>query len=157
MMKTKDERYAKTPSCEERIDAELAKELDRIRQATVWQRVTEVWSPDDLNDESPVDCIIQWAEENGLEAPTSDYDCETIDDYLENILETTPLYTVYRVGLSWGGPADGFYVYVDPEDKTISKIEYYFQDWHDGATRTLSNTEQESVEEVLRIALGLDM
>ena len=57
---------------------------------------------------------------------------------MEDVLEISPLHIVYHVGLSWGGPADGFYLYVDPEDHTIDKVEYYFQDWFDGAKRVLT-------------------
>jgi len=73
---------------------------------------------------------------------------ETRDAYMEGVLEITPFYIVYRVGLSWRGPADGFYLYVDPEDKTIDKIEYYFQDWFDGATRVLVGDEFDMVRDM---------
>jgi hypothetical protein len=51
-----------------------------------------------------------------------------------------------QVELSTGGPADGFYITIDPEDRRIERIEYYFQDWWDGATRRLGGDEFDLVE-----------
>jgi len=75
-------------------------------------------------------------------------DDDARQEYDERILEVTPLYTVYRVGLSWGGPADGFHIYVDPEDHEIVQAEYYFQDWFDGARRKLTGPEFEELVEM---------
>jgi len=97
-------------TCEERIDDELARAMDYIREALA-----------------------------------SD---EARQEYEEGILEVAPLYTVYRVGLSWGGPADGFYVYVDPVDHEIVQIEYYFQDWFDGAKRRLTGSDLDAALEM---------
>lgn len=36
---------------------------------------------------------------------------------------------VYTLELSWGGPADGFKVFVDPESKEIVDVIYYYTDW----------------------------
>jgi hypothetical protein len=78
---------------------------------------------------------------------------EALDDeekrreYEESILAISKE-TVYKVERSWGGPADGFYIYVDPEDHEILRIEYYFQDWFDGATRTLTGDDFKLVAEV---------
>jgi hypothetical protein len=126
------------PTCEDRIDAELELELERIRQAQAWQRISDKGE----------DKLEEIEEEVGV-TPDDSWDKETVDDYIEGILEATALHTVYRVGLSWGGPADGFLVYVDPKDKTIDKIEYYFQDWFDEATRALSGSSFDLVEEII--------
>lgn len=61
---------------------------------------------------------------------------ERADVWREGLLEVTPQDREYRIGLSWGGPADGFNVTVD-EDGTIVEGEYYLEDWFDGARRSL--------------------
>ncbi len=55
---------------------------------------------------------------------------------------------VYKVELSWGGPADGFLITVDADSHEIESIEYYFQDWFDGAKRELTGDEFEVVAEM---------
>lgn len=53
--------------------------------------------------------------------------------------------TVYRVCLSWGGPADYFDIELDSEGQEIAKITYIFQDWFDGAERNLTGKEFDTV------------
>lgn len=36
---------------------------------------------------------------------------------------------VYTLELSWGGPADGFKIIVDPKSKDIEDVIYYYSDW----------------------------
>jgi hypothetical protein len=38
----------------------------------------------------------------------------------------------WRLQISWGGPSSEYRIYVD-SDKEIKKIEYWYQDWFDGA------------------------
>ena len=38
----------------------------------------------------------------------------------------------WRLQSSWGGPSSEFRIYAD-SDKEIKKIEYWYQDWFDGA------------------------
>lgn len=56
--------------------------------------------------------------------------------------------TIFRVCLSWGGPADYFDVTVDTENREITKISYVFQDWFDGAERELKGKEFKVVEQI---------
>jgi len=49
----------------------------------------------------------------------------------------------FRYQISWGGPSDEFRFFVNP-DLSCHRIEYWFLDWFDGASRTLSG-ESESV------------
>lgn len=65
-----------------------------------------------------------------------------LEEYRESILEVEKAIT-YRVLLSWGGPSDFFVVHVDPGDRQITRIEYCFQDWFDGATRTLGGEDHD--------------
>ncbi len=53
--------------------------------------------------------------------------------------------TEIHIQLSWGGPADGFYLYFDKEDDLVEGF-YYFQDWFkDKARFYLSNSEMDMV------------
>ncbi len=80
------------------------------------------------------------AEERNDDEPRSDYEM--------GILEVT-LQTKIEFLLSTGGPADGFCLTFDSEG-TMVEAEYFFQDWYDGATRTLSAENSELVERMLR-------
>lgn len=53
----------------------------------------------------------------------------------------------FRYQLSWGGPSDEFRFYVD-ENFNITKIEYAFLDWFDGATKELTGKNFELMEEI---------
>ena len=74
---------------------------------------------------------------------------ETREEYIEGLLEVSIQPIKVRVGLSWGGPADGFYIYVDPVDGEIVDVEYYFADWFDGAERKLFGKDKDAVIELL--------
>jgi hypothetical protein len=69
------------------------------------------------------------------------------EEFEDSILGITKR-TVYKIELSWGGPADGFLITVDADSHEIESIEYYFQDWFDGAKRELTGDEFEAVAEV---------
>ncbi len=56
----------------------------------------------------------------------------------------------FRYQLSWGGPSDEFRFYVDP-DLTCFRIEYWFLDWFDGASRTLSGTDKDMMMEIFEM------
>ena len=71
--------------------------------------------------------------------------CELDHLNSESVLEVSKS-VVYKVLLSTGGPADWFNVYIDPIDNEIDRIEYVFQDWFDGAVRTLDSDQRERVE-----------
>ena len=62
--------------------------------------------------------------------------------------------TVYKVHLSTGGPADFLSVYVD-DNKDITRIDYHFQDWFDGAVRTLHGDDFDTAEAYCQNWLGI--
>lgn len=88
-----------------------------------------------------------------LEAERDDNE-DAVDEYMEGVLEISAMHIKVRIGLSWGGPADGFYVYVDPVDYTIDYAEYYYQDWWDGAVRRLNDEELELVRDMFGVWIG---
>lgn len=134
----------KYPSCEERIDERLETALDDLRRGL--GRLNEWlgycndcgygseldWTFEEEPDGEDTRCPKCGSDDLWLRED----DGERRQSYEEGVLEVTKLHTVYRVGLSWGGPADGFYLYFDEENELV-KAEYYFQDWFDGAKRVL--------------------
>jgi hypothetical protein len=54
--------------------------------------------------------------------------------------------------LSWGGPADYFEIDFSEEGE-IEEGRYIFQDWNDGATKTLDIEDAEKVAEVYGVSL----
>jgi len=53
----------------------------------------------------------------------------------------------FRYQLSYGGPSDEFRFYTD-ENLNITKIEYVFLDWCDGASKKLTGKNLELMEEI---------
>lgn len=50
----------------------------------------------------------------------------------------------FRFQISYGGPSDEFRFFVNP-DLSCHRIEYWFLDWFDGASRTLASDDREFV------------
>lgn len=55
----------------------------------------------------------------------------------------------FRYQLSWGGPSDEFRFYCD-ENLNPIEIEYWFLDWFDGASITLSGKNYALLEEIFQ-------
>ena len=108
----------KTKTCAERIGEHMKGRLEAMRAALIHEQQKSD-SDDDENDE--------------------DYE-ESLECLRESVLAVTPSIRM-RIELSTGGPADGFYIYLDWETKEVMAGLYYFQDWFDGAERYLSNDE----------------
>lgn len=53
----------------------------------------------------------------------------------------------FRFQLSWGGPSDEFRFYTDA-DLNLSRVEYRFMDWFDGAGLTVKGADLELIEEI---------
>lgn len=60
--------------------------------------------------------------------------------------------TVYRIQLSTGGPGDDFFVTID-DDGEISRIEYQFLDWFDGARIEVEGQDFEKVKKWIEYQL----
>ena len=63
--------------------------------------------------------------------------------------EDDPHYRAKRLELSTGGPADGFRFFENEET-----IEYYFQDWYDGAKEKLQGEDYELLNELYENCLN---
>ena len=80
-------------------------------------------------------------DENYIEGLCFDYvDPKTWPDQLEGF---------WRWQLSWGGPADEFRIYINP-DKSVHRIEYWYMDWYDGAHVTLSPEDHSDAWQLLQ-------
>lgn len=53
----------------------------------------------------------------------------------------------FRYQLSWGGPSDEFRFYTD-ENFNLTRIEYWFLDWNDGAKKTLNGKNKNLMTEI---------
>lgn len=109
-------------TCEERIDAELAKTLEVLRD--LWAHYTTADDPDEYHPEHETNL-----DEYGL---SFDWvEPETFNNQSEGY---------YRYQLSWGGPSDEFRFYVR-YDGVPYRIAYHFMDWFDGARRDVTGDE----------------
>jgi hypothetical protein len=129
----------KQPTCEERVDAYMEDALQDIRNAREgWHHWCCKCGEEFWNDEEWTEC--PECESDNISSTDS------MQNYEEGALECSPLYddhwtvqewggTVYRLGLSYGGPSDGFYLFVDADGRAIRRVKYYFMDWFDGAWR----------------------
>lgn len=55
----------------------------------------------------------------------------------------------FRYQLSWGGPSDEFRFYVGPGYE-LYRIEYWFMDWFDGASRRLEGEDYSLLEDIFQ-------
>ena len=111
----------KEKNCKERINKELEKEIETIKTA-----LKNGYSHD-LPEDSEID------------------HSETADGYQERLL-SVDTYTVKKVCMSWGGPADYFEFHI--KDGEFIKITYIFQDWFDGAEVALEGDNFDTVAEM---------
>ena len=115
-------------SCEKRIDAHMNGRINHLRRV--------------------------WDAYNGEPDPEGDYDEESLYDYglsfdyvMPHTFGDEQHEGYFRYQLSWGGPSDEFRFYVGP-NFTVYRIEYVFQDWFDGAKRTLSGSDYDLLSEI---------
>lgn len=53
----------------------------------------------------------------------------------------------WRYQISWGGPSDEFRFFCD-ENRDLTRIEYWFMDWFDGAHRILKGRDRDLLTEI---------
>jgi len=73
---------------------------------------------------------------------------DPIDELNSYALALTKL-DVYILELSWGGPADKFKFYYNPETRELENIVYIYQEWFDGAEKYITDKEQFEILEDL--------
>jgi len=133
-------------SCEDKIDAELEYELEKIQKALDAGAAQYLLRCDG--------CGHEWKTDNEFE------DCPECDctEYAEVIDEgesedeydlLAPPYiehTVVRAEISTGGPQDFWRLYLD-SDGEIERVSYHYFQWFDGAERWLSGSQLDTVKE----------
>lgn len=75
-------------------------------------------------------------------------------DYVESNTFDDQKEGYYRYQLSYGGPSDEFRIWVN-YDTDILKIEYWFLDWFDGASRDV--TDNELIREIIEFFKEIEM
>lgn len=106
-------------TCERRVDGHLRGRLEELR------RLWKAWQTgDDTLDD--LGCLSEY----GL---AFDFvEAGTFDNQRE---------AYFRWQLSWGGPSDEFRFFAGP-DLSCHRIEYWFLDWFDGASRVLTGEDE---------------
>jgi len=136
---TKDHRQ---PTCEQRIDAHLESRLEEFLPDV------ESWSirkcAKRLRAES------RDVERRNVEDLRSEVRELVRDQASESVLSIERI-TTYRLCLSWGGPSDYFELHWHEDSGAWHNGHYLFQDWFDGARRTLSPEQTESLAELFGI------
>jgi hypothetical protein len=110
----------KKRTCEDRIDYELEKELETLK---------ELWEGYLSGDDDKTTEFYEYGLSFSYTVP---------DD------EREPFFCFQ---ISWGGPSDEFRFFVRPDLKPY-RIEYHFQDWFDGAKRVLEGEAKELLKEI---------
>lgn len=123
-------------TCEQRIDEQLKGRLEEMFP--------------DPEDWSTLECA-RHLRRRGIEILSADVNelreqiRETArEQALEGVLSIEKT-TTFRLCLSWGGPADYFELDWSPTSEAWTGGRYLFQDWGDGATRTLP---EETIEQL---------
>lgn len=129
-------------TCEQRIDKEMKERFEQFFP--------------ELNTWSVLKCA-RYLKQEGCDIKTADIDelREEVLDRIrqaaqENLLSVEKI-TTYKLCLSWGGPADYFELDWDQESKSWNGGRYIFQDWFDGATRSISAEQAEQLAELYGI------
>jgi hypothetical protein len=138
----KMEESKKEKSCEQRIDKQMRGRLEQFFP--------------DVNTWSVLKCA-RYLKQEGRQVKTTNIDelREEVFDRIreaasENLLSVEKI-TTYKLCLSWGGPADYFELDWSEESKSWVGGRYVFQDWFDGANRTVSEQQAEELAQLFGI------
>ena len=114
-------------TCDQRIGSQLEAGIDDIRR---------LWESYQSGDEEGVDDLGHF-HEHGL---SFDYVAPgTFGDDQDQ--------GYFRYQISYGGPSSEYRFFVNP-DFTVYKVEYWFLDWYDGASRNLYGANNELMMEI---------
>lgn len=122
------------PKCEELIDGRLAGRLEFLLPD---------WGDKELIKELADDFDIDTEDLYQDEDLTDEVQSTHRDRVLEDVL-SVEVRKSYRVLLSWGGPSDGFDFVFNKEGELV-ECEYFYQDWFDGARRSVPMVQAEEL------------
>ena len=136
------EENRKEKTCEQRIDKQLKGRLEQyFPEVNTW---------------SVLKCA-RYLKTEGQQVKTANIEElreEVLDrireDASENLLSVEKV-TTYKLCLSWGGPADYFELDWSEESKAWVGGRYIFQDWFDGADRSITPEQAEQLAELFGI------
>ena len=128
----KKEEKIRMKSCKDRINEELR---DRIKD------LRKLWNAYCQGEEEVEDLGNLW-------------DYGLCFDYIAPHTFKNQSQGYFRYQLSWGGPADEFRFYVNP-DLTPYKIEYWLLDWFDAASKELKGAEYELLKNIYELFQGM--
>jgi len=141
-------------SCEARIGAELADVLLTLRR--VWAaNQGEPEQPEyDEDGESNPDFDPSLDGEEAFSEYGLSFDYVAPETFGEDQEEG-----YFRYQLSWGGPSDEFRFYVSPSRHgfTPHRVEYWFMDWFDGASRRLYGADRVLLDDIFEWFNELDL
>lgn len=127
-------------TCEQRIERHMAGRLDDFRMLT--SVIDET-----ATGEQRASLFNHWGV--GEEA-SPDEVREAAIEAMEQLPLSIDKAEVFTVLLSTGGPHDEFQVTYDRENDEVTRIEYVFQDWFDGARRALAGDDFDAAEAFAR-------
>ena len=141
----------KQPTCEDRIGASLASTLDDLRtfetcaqhgvnERDDWMRL-DTADRVELCQALDISVFIARREEGPLWDIGEPNEYGLSFDYVAPDTFTDQDEGYFRYQLSWGGPSTEFRFYTNP-DFSPHRIEYWFLDWWDGASRTLRGDDE---------------
>ena len=136
------EENRKEKTCDQRIDKQLKGRLEQyFPEVNTW---------------SVLKCA-RYLKKEGRQLKTANVEElreEVLDrireDASENLLSVEKV-TTYKLCLSWGGPADYFELDWSEESKAWVGGRYIFQDWFDGADRSITPEQAEQLAELFGI------
>jgi hypothetical protein len=143
-------------TCAERVAGQLEGRLDDLRLGLLadrWEWMDMGERADALRalDRSIFAARFEFEDDRGIfysEGVSGLYDFGLSFDYVEPGTFTDQREGYWRYQLSWGGPSDEFRFFVSPGGSQPYRTEYWFLDWFDGASITLTGDALETLGEV---------
>lgn len=123
----------KDPTCEQRVESHRDSRLQDIR--LLWMK--ECGREDEIEEEDRAD-LDDLGEFNDYGLSFDYVPSGTFNDQEEGY---------FRYQISWGGPSEEFRFFCDA-DKALHRIEFWFLDWFDGASRRLHGKDYKLMSEI---------
>jgi hypothetical protein len=144
-----------TDKCEKRVGKHLESRLEDLR--LLWAAYTNAgWKCPECEGEEGLDCELCGGEgtideEGYLPDLGNMYEYGLCFDYVAPDTFNDQEEGFFRYQLSTGGPGDEFRIFAQKVNDyrfSVYRIEYWFLDWFDGASRTLYGPDRELLEEI---------
>lgn len=140
----------KEATCEERVKENLQGRLEELRLLYGSIGDGEEWTAEECDTAEGLGIdIASCSDQEGLEEAvyTARSEYGLCFDYVAPKTFNDQEEGFFQYSLSTGGPGDEFRFFVNP-DMSCHRIEYWFLDWHDGASRRLHGDDKELLLQV---------